>query len=215
MSRHNAANSGDSLVELLIGIGYLIARYLHVVCACLIVGGTLFYEMVVPVAIADLKNEQQLAIFARARWVFRQIVWGSAIVLALSGVVTTGQQWHAYMQAEERVVAITPTGTVQSSPPAAILRRPDWWWVAHVSTGLMALLISVSLTLGSSPPMHPIRWMRLNLIVLLIVIFLGSITRHMRQDFIEQKLKFEEHPSIGFGFPEPTTEPATQPASQP
>ena len=203
-------------MELLIGIAFLIARYLHVVCACLIVGGTLFYEMVVPVAIADLKNEQQLAIFARARWVFRQIVWGSTIVLVLSGAVTTGQQWHQYMQSEEHMTAITAQGAIQRVGPVNVFHRPDWWWVAHVSTGLMALLVSLSLTLGPTPPMHPIRWMRLNLIILLIVIFLGSTTRHMRQDSMEQRLQNEERARAGYGivFP-PLMESSTQPASQP
>src|ERR1700761_2694771 len=66
----------------------LMARYLHIVCATLLVGGTLFYEMVVPVAIADLRPEMQLAIFGRARWVFRQIVWWSAALIIISGIVS-------------------------------------------------------------------------------------------------------------------------------
>ena len=43
----------------------------------LLVGGFLFYEMVVPMAIADLKEEAQIAVFARARWVFRWIIWSA------------------------------------------------------------------------------------------------------------------------------------------
>ncbi len=44
---------------------YLISRYVHIVCTTLLVGGTLFYEMVVPVAIGELKSEQQLLVFGR------------------------------------------------------------------------------------------------------------------------------------------------------
>ena len=64
--------------------------------------------------------------------------------------------------------------------PASTVRRPGWWWVAHLSTGVLALLIAVSLTSGKSPPTHPVQRMRLNLVILLVVIFLGSAARHMR-----------------------------------
>ena len=208
-------------MDLLVGITFLIARYLHIVSATLIVGGTLFYEMVFPVAIADLKDEQQLAIFARARWVFRQIVWGSAIVLVLSGAVTTAQQWPMYANVDEHPTGISAEGIPQQpqSPPS-VLNRPDWWWVAHVSTGLMALVVSVALTIGSSPPTHPIRWMRLNLIILLVVIFLGSTTRHMRADMLERRLQTYERtvmavPVVSMSdMPAPSTQPATS-TSQP
>ena len=44
----------------------------------------------------------------------------------------------------------------------------------------LGLGIAVSLTAGRRPPTHPVQWMRLNMVVLLVVIFLGSATRHMR-----------------------------------
>ncbi len=50
---------------------FLISRYLHIVCATILVGGTLFYEMIVPAAIDELRPEQQLLIFARAQVVFQ------------------------------------------------------------------------------------------------------------------------------------------------
>ena len=201
-------------MDLLVGIGYLVARYLHIVCGTLIVGGTLFYEMVVPIAIADLKPEQQLAIFARARWVFRQIVWSSAFVLLVSGAITTGQQWRTYVRSQEATIEIRADGSVKTARPSSMFQRPDWWWVAHVSTGFIAVLIAVALTLGSTPPTHPIQWMRLNLIVLMIVIFLGSATRHMRQNFVEQRAEMTDHLSswgVPLVAPAPTSEPTSQP----
>lgn len=45
-----------------------LVRWLHIVCTTLIVGGTLFYELVVPISIEDLKREQQLYAFARRGW---------------------------------------------------------------------------------------------------------------------------------------------------
>jgi hypothetical protein len=162
----------------------LIARYLHIVCTTLLVGGTLFYEMVVPVAIDELKQEQQLAVFARARWVFRRIVWISAFLLIFSGIISTTKHWGAYNQAE---LAAQPAAGATTQPdtdrlnPTSIAWKPGWWWAAHASTGAIAVLIALFLTSFKRPPSHPIGWMRLNLVILLIVIFLASATRHVRQ----------------------------------
>ncbi len=78
----------------------LLNRYLHIVCTTTLVGGTLFYEMVVPVAIDELKPEQQLSVFARARWVFRGIVWTSAVVLVITGCVSSYRNLGYYVGGE-------------------------------------------------------------------------------------------------------------------
>jgi len=158
---------------------YLFARYLHIVCATVLVGGTLFYEMVVPPAIDDLKMEQQLFIIARARWLFKWIVWVSAAIILLTGVVSSYSHWGEYSRDEEvQVVHVgSHASELSESSPMA---RPGWWWAAHGSCGVLAVLIAVSLTFGKTPPVQPIRWMRLNLMILLLVMFLATVTRQTR-----------------------------------
>lgn len=175
---------------------YLLARYLHVVCTTLLVGGTLFYEMVVPIAIADLKPEQQLAIFARARWVFRRIVWTAATMVLVTGGISAVRHWEAYTRPEvvaqrylQRPVATTqpaygpvtqPTFGPPVLEPSSPATHPGWWWLAHSGAGVLAILIAFLLTTGRTPPSNPVRWMRINLVVLMVVIFLASATRHVR-----------------------------------
>lgn len=173
---------------------YLISRYLHIVCTTLLVGGTLFYEMVVPVAIGELKSEQQLLVFGRARWMFRSIVWTSAALLILTGIVSTMDNWKGYTLqmpasvANRATTEPTTDATTQMSPsPNSPAMRPDWWWVAHASTGVLAVFIAVALTVGATPPRQPVRWMRINLVILLVVIFLATATRQVRQ-FREDRL---------------------------
>jgi hypothetical protein len=159
---------------------HFLARYLHIVCATALVGGTLFYEMVVPVAIDELRPEQQLLIFARARWVFKWIVWVSAAVLVLSGIVSSHEHWDQYSSdrySQLEIPSGVNTPTPEPIPPGS---RPGWWWVAHASTGIVAVLIALGLTIGPVPPARPIRWMRLNLVILLLVMFIGSATRQAR-----------------------------------
>jgi len=164
--------------ELLVHVIDLLSRYLHIACSTVLVGGTLFYEMVVPAAIEELKTEQQLDVFGRARLVFKRLVWISAILLVLSGIVSTRKQWREYSSTEVFPRELGVPVDVEELAPA--IRRPGWWWVAHTSTGMLAVVIALYLTTVTRPPDHPIGWMRLNLVILLIVIFLGSATRHVR-----------------------------------
>jgi hypothetical protein len=161
---------------------YLFARYLHIVCATVLIGGTLFYEMVVPPAIDELKPEQQLLIFARARWFFKWIVWVSAAIILVTGVIGTYGHWAEYTRE-----SVTP------------LARPGWWWAAHASCGILALIIAVGLTIGKTPPSQPIRWMRLNLVILLLVMFLATVTRQTR---LESSATI--HPTAAGGEPSET-----------
>jgi hypothetical protein len=166
------------MTHLLVNLIYLLSRYLHIVCATLLVGGTLFYEMIVPEATSELRDEHRLAIFARARWFFRRIVWISSLTIILTGVIETAHHWPTYTHIE--VAAIEAANTHPAIAGGSIGVRPGWWWAAHASTGIIAVLIAVSLTTGARPPDHPVRWMRLNLGILLIVIFLATATRQVR-----------------------------------
>lgn len=148
--------------EEVIGFLFLLSRYLHMVATALLVGGTLFYELIVPVAIDDLKDEVKLFVFARARWAFRWIVWCSVVALLISGAVSTYRNWPAY---------VTGNGPLETA---------GYWWVAHVLLGLTGIIIAVALVLGRSPPRYPLVWMRMVLLTLLLSIFMASTTRHVR-----------------------------------
>jgi hypothetical protein len=167
------------------GVPYLLARYFHIVCTALIVGGTLFFEWVVPVAIKDLQTPEQLAVFGRARWFFRRIVWVAAVLLLISGVIGSVQHWDSYKAPEPEEVSVT--------------FRVGWWWVAHAASGVLALLIALMLTSLPVPPSHPVGWMRANLIVLLTVIFFASVTEHIRIERTQQMLA-EAGGVAGIGF---------------
>ena len=157
------------MAQTLLEFAFILNRYVHIVCTTVIVGGTLFYELIVPVAIGELKHEQQLSVFGRARWSFKTIMWSCALLLIVSGVVSTIRLWHEYT-AGETIAQHAATG----------IHRPGWWWVAHVSTGLIALVVAVSLMTVRRPPDYPLYWMRVSLTILLVVIFLGTVARHMR-----------------------------------
>lgn len=200
---------------------YLVCRYMHLVGGMLLVGGILFYEMVVPIAIADLKAESQIAIFARARWVFRWLVWLSVATMVLTGVFMTVWKLNTYIESE-------------FLPQIAVIRQPmgyipwplrtGWWWAAHVLSAIFAMLVAAHMVAGDRPPRHPVGWLRLDLMLLLIVVFFATVTRQVDQIHQDRAVNWMYAPLIRMIQPDegatPATQqgaggPATAPATQP
>jgi uncharacterized membrane protein len=188
--------------QLLYDVFFPLVRWLHIVCMTLIVGGTLFYELVLPQAIEDVAREEQLFAMARARLVFRWVVWISVIVLLATGIVQFYRMWQVYHFSD----------SVEFN---YILR----WIVAHSLLGIIAMVVALLLTIGRRPPEDPVRWMRLNLIILLVAIFLGSATRHFQMTLRERPETMtgpgKMPDSTGTADTRPATEPATEPATRP
>ncbi|MGE5610890.1 MAG: hypothetical protein ACM359_16690 [Bacillota bacterium] len=178
---------------------YPVFRWLHIVCTTLIVGGTLFFELVLPIAIEDLKREQQLYVMARARWVFRWVVYISVVGLLLSGGVNLYRMWRSYQS------------------PEFIRGMISAWATAHMVLGALALFIAMLLSVGRRPPEDPVRWMRLNLVILLVAIFLGSATRHFQLALRDQEVQRREGVKKPDSMPPiidmPEGTPSTQPAT--
>ena len=143
-----------------------INRWLHMVAVAVLVGGVLFFEFVVPVATADLKEEQQLAVFGRVRWVFKKMVWFSIICLTLTGALSAWRTWWIY-QSEARQAG----GFWLGSLP---------WVIGHVALSLIAFVMALSVTATRRLRNHPVGWLRATLVVLLICMFVVSVARHVR-----------------------------------
>lgn len=178
---------------------YPVFRWLHIVCTTLIVGGTLFFELVLPIAIEDLKREQQLYVMARARWVFRWVIYIAVAGLLISGGVNLNRMWQSYQS------------------PQFIRGMISAWAIAHMVLGALALFIAMLLSVGRRPPEDPVRWMRLNLVILLVAIFLASATRHFQLALRDQEMQQREGMKQPDSLPPiidlPDGTPSTQPAT--
>jgi hypothetical protein len=184
------------MVESLLNLLYLCNRYLHIVATTVLVGGTLFYEWIVPLAMGEMREEAQLALFGRLRWFFRWIVYTCAVALIVSGCLSTYRNWEVYNgRFSETLGRVTSQESVQMFERSSPLNRPRWWFVAHAGLSLAGLVIAVALVSGGRPPNRPIQWMRINLILLLLAIFVASGTRNARLRLFE---------AIRWGEPVPT-----------
>ena len=142
-------------------------RWVHMVASTLLVGGVLFFEFVVPLATTDLRNEQRMAVFGRARWVFRSVAVLSVVLLILSGSLSAWQAWPTY----DAVDAFTG-GSWQYGP------KP--WLIGHVVAGLIGFVIVLRVTNTARVAPRPVGWLRALLVVLLVSIFLASVARYVR-----------------------------------
>ncbi len=155
---------------------FIVMRWAHLMGSTLLIGGTLFFEFVVPRAIDDLKMESQLGITARLRWVFRRIVWTCVIVLPITGAFSLIRQWPAYVSADGKWSPAFP------------------WAIAHMAIGMVAVILSVALVIGRSVPEKSRQWMKFNLMILMAVMFIASASRHVRLYTREKMLREGLHP---------------------
>jgi uncharacterized membrane protein len=158
-------NPLSSLPDWVHSVVFPLNRWLHIVATALIVGGTLFYEFVIPKAIEDLKEESQLAVLGRVRWIFRRIVLISATLLLFSGIIASWRNWPTY------------NGNFESVKP---------WWIIHIVLGGIAMVIPIALTIGDRVPRHPIAWLRINFVIMLVALFVADITVYVRQSVRDQ-----------------------------
>lgn len=153
-------NHIQSLPDWVNGVVFPLNRWLHIVAMGTLVGGTLFYEFVIPLAVEELKEESQLAVMGRVRWIFRRLVIFSTITLVLTGLVSTWRTWPMYHGMYDPV-------------------RP--WWALHLGIGVIAMALVIRITLGDRVPRHPIAWLRVSFVVMLVAVFVASVTRHVHE----------------------------------
>ena len=177
--------------DVLTAILYVSAHYFHLVTTTLLVGGTCFYLLIVPRAIDELREESQRIVFARARWLFRNVVLPSVVLLLITGAVLTvpnlwiyrGQQIHLFREMARLAHPDHPSVATLDDP--SIFSRPAVWFILHAVVGIVTIVIAVLLVRGMIPPAAPLPWMRLNLFLLLVTILLACMTRNARQHLFE------------------------------
>jgi hypothetical protein len=184
------------MIESLANFFFLCSRWLHIVATALIVGGTLFYELVVPIAISELKTEVQMVLFARMRWIFRSVVYVSTATLILTGLVSMYRNWNVVNGDFIRfMVASAGDERIAQLISASLFNWPRFWFITHIASGLFSLVIAVALVRGGKPPERPLQWMRINLFILIIAIFLASASRGARQNLFQPLVTSHSEPS--------------------
>ncbi len=160
----------------LVNTAYATNRWFHLVAGTLMVGGVLFFAFVIPRATADLKSDQQFAVFGYARWLFRKIVVWSVLTIILTGVISYRRMWFIY--------------GFDQTLAQGFWAKPTTWAYAHIIFAVVGLVILIRVTATRNILDNPVRWLWAILVFLLVGMLMASVARQMRL-VIDDRLKAE------------------------
>lgn len=74
----------------------ILARWLHVITACVLIGCSFFAFFLLPLALRDLEPEQRAAASMRVRRAFKMVVHSGILLLLLTGAYNAVRNWSMY-----------------------------------------------------------------------------------------------------------------------
>ena len=138
----------------------ILFRYVHIVAACLAVGGAFFIRFILPVGSRDLDPESKEFVFLRSRRAFKMVVHSAILAFLVSGTYNAIRLWPQY--------------------------GVNHWllhplWGAHLLLGLTVFAISITLLRGVEPPRRHRGWMKANVILMLLAILAAGTLKWARE----------------------------------
>lgn len=144
----------------------ILSRWLHIVTACLVVGGVFSLRFIFPAGQSMLEPDLREAIFLKTRRVFKMLIHSAILLLLITGAFNTYVAWNAY----------------SLNPP--LLHS---LWGAHVLLAFIAFGVVLYVLAGRLPrPGHQF-WMALCFLVLLAVIAVASTLKWAREKTLHEQ----------------------------
>lgn len=166
-------------------------RWLHVIAACLVIGGAFFIRVILPIGLGPLEPEQREGVFLRCRRAFKMVVHPCILALLVSGAYNAWKNWPKY----------------KLNPPVM-----HGLFGVHLLLGLAVIGISLWLLAGREPVRTHRGWMRINLLLMFLTVATASSLKWVR-DYTVQNVSntsaadASRRPARGAAT-RPTTEPA-------
>jgi uncharacterized membrane protein len=154
----------------------IVARWLHVISACLVIGGVTFIRFVLPggLKLLDEPRRQQVLLAVRRR--FKRVVHAAIFLLLVTGIYNTCLAWDKYQLDEALLHAL---------------------WGTHVLLAACALAISLYVLAGPQPPRSHRKLMVLNFAILLLAVAAASTLKWARERALAQHhAAVAQHPAI-------------------
>ena len=138
----------------------ILFRYIHVVAACVAVGGAFFMRFILPQGTRDLDAEKKDYVFLRSRRAFKMVVHTSILAFLVSGIYNAIKLFPQY----------------KANPPLL-----HGLWGVHLLMGLAVFAISIVLLKGVEPPRSHRGWMKANVALMLLTILAASTLKWARE----------------------------------
>ncbi len=139
----------------------ILFRYIHVIAACLAVGGAFFIRFILPLGTRDLDEEKKQYVFLRSRRAFKMVVHSAILAFLVSGVYNAIKMWPQYKLNHKLLHSL---------------------WGTHLLLALAVFVISIMLLRGVEPPRNHRRWMKINVVLMLLAILAASTLKWTRED---------------------------------
>ena len=122
-------------------IDVISSRWVHVISACLVVGGVFFIRFILPKGLALLDETQAQSVLLAVRRRFKMLVHTVILLLLLSGIYNTYLAWDKYNLDKAVLHAL---------------------WGTHVLLAAMVFTISLYVLAGPQPPKTHRKLMAIN-----------------------------------------------------
>jgi uncharacterized membrane protein len=138
----------------------VLMRYIHVVTACLAVGGAFFIRFIMPIGSRDLDAEKKEVVLLRTRRAFKMVVHPAMAAFIVSGTYNAIRLWPQYK-----------------------VNRPllHGLWGTHLLLALAIFTLSIILLKGVEPPRNHRRWMKINVVLMFLAILVASTLKWARE----------------------------------
>jgi uncharacterized membrane protein len=138
----------------------VLSRWLHVISACLAIGGVFFIRFIVPRGLKLLDENQRLPVLLAMRRGFKMVVHTAILLLLVSGIYNTKLAWDKYNLDKAVLHAL---------------------WGVHILLAGLAFTISLYVLAGAQPPKSHRKLMALNFAILLLVVAAASSLKWARE----------------------------------
>lgn len=142
-------------------------RWLHIVAACLAVGGVFFIRFLLPAGLRKVEADQGKLVFLGARRAFKMVIHTCILVLLLTGTYNAVRNWHGYAAAGPGL--------------------GHGLFGLHLLLALVVFGISLWLLTGTEPPASHRKWAAINMVLLLLTVAAASTVKYVREAAVAPK----------------------------
>jgi len=165
-------------------------RWLHVIAACLAIGGAFFIRVVLPIGLRPLDVEEREGVFLRCRRAYKLVVHPCILALLVSGAYNAWKNWKTY----------------SLNPPVM-----HGLFGTHLLLALAVIGVSLWLLAGREPGRTHARWMRVNLLLMFLAVAAASSLKWVR----DYTVGHVSNTSAGESTKRPLRGPGTRPTTEP
>jgi uncharacterized membrane protein len=138
----------------------IFARWLHLVMACLAIGGVFFMRFIFARGLRGLEPEASRQLLLHTRRTFKMLIHTAILLLLITGIYNSYLAWDKYNLDKAVLHAL---------------------WGTHVLLAALAFTISLYVLAGDEPPRSHRTLMAANFVILLLVVAAASSLKWARE----------------------------------